>query len=200
MRTINKVLIGTVLGAAGLTTVGAGAGASFLDTPSTTQSIDSGTLLFSVTSGGVTSTATNSTPAEVALAALSNEASNSKNYKEITVTNTGTLPGTVNSIALAATGDTSTLGSHASQTVTYSAPGKTSAQNTQLCSGTIAFCTGRNIGPAGGFVVTPGQSYIVQISTYAGGNTGAPALTNVDEGKSLNETLTETISNTDSTH
>jgi hypothetical protein len=197
MRNINKVLIGATVVGAGIATVGIGAGANFVDSPSTTQSVQTGTLLTTLNSGGVSSTSTAVTPANIALAALANEPSNFKNYKDIAATNSGTLAGTVSSIVLSQTGDTGSLGADASTTISLVKPGDPVTTSTQLCSGTIAHCTGSNL-LTSSFVAPSGSTWHILVSTYAGLNTGAASLTNVDEGKAIVETLTASVSNTDS--
>ena len=91
---------------------------------------------------------------------------------------------------LSATGDTTPLATDLHTTIYDSAFTK------QLCSGSIAHCESANLATAvnpTGIVLNPCDSYTFIVTTYAGGASGAPALTNVDEGKSLSETLQYTV-------
>jgi hypothetical protein len=186
MRTINKILVGVTVAGAGFATVGAGAGADFVDSPSAQQTINSGTLLIDLSSGAHTATATNSAPASLSLDAIGPAASNFSTFKTITATNNGTITGTVKDIELTTTGDVTPLAND----VHTSVSGPTSVYT---CSGTVAHCTATNLTPGGSFTLAPGESLVMHVATYAGGNSGAPALSNVDEGKTLNEALTYTV-------
>jgi hypothetical protein len=187
MRIINKILIGATIAGAGLATVGMGAGADFVDSPTVHQTVKTGTLLVDLSGGGNTATATTSTPASLTLPPIGPTGSSFTDYKTVDATNDGTVTGTVTDLELTATGDVTPLATDLHETITYG------PSYTQLCSGSVAHCTGVNLVPSGGITLAPGQTVQLQISIYAGGNTGAPALTNIDEGKILNTTLTYTV-------
>jgi hypothetical protein len=187
MRKINKVLIGLTIVGAGFATVGAGAGADFVTSPTASQTINTGTLTVSVSDGTNTVNGTVDSPAALALAAIGPTGSSFKDYKTITLKNTGNVTATVTDIELTTSGDINPLAND----VHISIADPTSHY---VCSGTVAHCTGVNLTPGGSFVLAPGASLVMPVSTYAGGNTGAPALTNVDEGKTLVDTLTYTVS------
>jgi hypothetical protein len=191
MRNINKVLVALVVGGAAFGTVGAGAGASFIDSPSANDTVNTGTLLIDLSSSdGHVGSAVLGTPASITLTSIGPVGSNFTATKKITATNNGSVTGTITNVALSATGDTTPLATDLHTTVYDSAFTK------QLCSGTVAHCEGANLATAvdpAGIVLNPGDSYTFIVQTYAGGVTGAPALTNVDEGKSLSETLQYTV-------
>jgi hypothetical protein len=186
MRKINKVLIGLTVVGAGFATVGAGAGADFVTSPTASQTINTGTLTVSVTDGTNTSNGSVSTPAALALMPIGPTNSSFSNYKTVTLKNTGNVTATVTDVELTTSGDVNPLAND----VHVSIADPTSHY---VCSGTVAHCTGVNLTPGGSFVLAPGASLVMPISTYAGGNSGAPALTNIDEGKTLNDTLTYTV-------
>jgi hypothetical protein len=186
MRKINKVLIGLTIVGAGFATVGAGAGADFVTSPTASQTINTGTLTVSVSDGTNTSNGSVDTPAALALTPIGPTNSSFSNYKTIIVKNTGNVTATVTNVQLTTSGDVTPLAND----VHISVADPTSHY---VCSGTVAHCTGVNLTPGGSFVLAPGASLLMPISTYAGGNSGAPALTNVDEGKTLNDTLTYTV-------
>jgi hypothetical protein len=188
MRTINKVLLGITLASAGFAAVGTGAGADFIDNSAASQTITSGTLSVSLSDGTHSSQGTATTPASLPLSAIGPTGSYFKDYKTVTATNTGNVTATVRNIQLTTTGDVTPLAND--MHVSISGP---TVYSSYVCSGTIAHCSDTNLTPGGSYVLAPGQSITLAISTYAGGNTGAPALTNVDEGKVLNEALTFTI-------
>ncbi len=186
MRKINKVLIGLTVVGAGFATVGAGAGADFLTSASASQTINAGTLTVSLSDGTNTSNGGINTPAALNLAPIGPTGSYFKDYKTITLKNTGNVTATVTNVELSTSGDVTPLANDAHISVA-------DPTSHYVCSGTVAHCTGVNLTPGGSFVLAPGASLVMPISTYAGGNTGAPALTNVDEGKTLYETLTYTV-------
>jgi hypothetical protein len=188
MRNINKVLLGATVVAAGFATVGAGAGADFVDSPSVHQTVSTGTILIDVTSGGQTSSATAGTPASLSLSPLTGTKSTFSYFQTITATNHGTISGTVKDIELATSGDVNPLANDVHMSVA-------GPNSVYTCSGSVAHCTGTNLVPAASFTtLAPGQSLVMYVATYAGGASGAPALTNVDEGKSLNWVLNYTVS------
>lgn len=197
MRTINKVLVGVTIAAAGFATVGAGAGADFIDNSSATQGITAGSLSISLSDGTHTSQGTTSTPASLTLAAIGPTSSSFSDYKTITATNTGNVTATVRDLRLTTSGDVNPLADDVHISVANS-------KGYYTCSGSVAHCTNTNLTPTvdgalgyppaiGTYTLAPGASLVIHISTYAGGLSGAPALTNADEGKVLNETLTYTI-------
>jgi hypothetical protein len=188
MRTINKVLLGIAIASAGFATVGTGAGAEFLDNSSASQSVTTGSVSISLSDGTHSSQGSSTTPASLPLAPIGPTGSSFGNYKTVTATNTGNVSATVRDIELTTSGDVNPLAND----VHTSIAGPT-VYSQYVCSGSVAHCTGVNLTPGGSYVLAPGASITLAISTYAGGNTGAPALTNVDEGKVLNETLTFTI-------
>jgi hypothetical protein len=187
MRNINKILVGVTVVGAGMATIGIGAGATFVDSPSAHQTVNTGTLLIDLTDGTNTATGTAVSPASLALVPIGPTGSSFSDYKTITATNNGTVTGTVTDLELTTTGDVTPLANDVHISVADPA-------SNYVCSGTVAHCTGTNLTPGGSFVLAPGHSLVMHISTYAGGNSGAPALTNVDEGKILNESLTYTVS------
>lgn len=186
MRKINKVLIGLTIVGAGFATVGAGAGADFVTSPSASQTISTGTLTVSVSDGTNTSNGTVNSPAVLTLAPIGPTNSSFSNYHTITLKNTGNITATVTDVELTTSGDVNPLAND----VHISIADPTSHY---VCSGTVAHCTGVNLTPGGSFVLAPGASLVMPVSTYAGGNSGAPALTNVDEGKVLTDALTYTV-------
>ena len=188
MRTINKVLVGITLASAGFAAVGTGAGAEFIDNSSASQSVSSGTLSISLSDGTHSSQGSSTTPASLPLSAIGPTGSSFSNYKTVTATNTGNVTATVRDIELTTSGDVTPLATD----VHTSIAGPT-VYSQYVCSGSVAHCTGTNLTPGGSYVLAPGASITLAISTYAGGNSGAPALSNTDEGKTLNETLTFTI-------
>jgi hypothetical protein len=185
VRNINKVLVALTIGGAAFGTIGAGAGADFIDHPSAQQQVNTGTLLVSLASGNHSADATAVTPAAITLDSIGPTNSSFKDYKTITATNKGTVTGTVSDVELATAGDVDPLANDAHISISVDNGG-------YVCSGTVAHCTAVNLVP-GGYTLAPGASMAIHISTYAGGNTGAPALTNVDEGKVLNETFNYTV-------
>jgi hypothetical protein len=186
MRTINKVLLGITIAGAAFGTVGAGAGADFLDNSSASQTINSGTLSISLSDGTHSSQGTATTPASLPLGDIGPTNSSFHVLKTITATNTGNVTATVRDIRLTTTGDVTPLANDVHTSIS-------GADWVYICSGSVAHCSGTNLTPGGSVTLAPGQSLVMHLDTYAGGNTGAPALTNVDEGKSLTETLTYTI-------
>jgi hypothetical protein len=189
MRNINKVLIGLAIGGAAFATVGAGAGADFVDTPTAHQTINSGTMLIRLSADGHTSTSDAVTPASITLNPIGPTASTFSITKDIKAKNVGTVPGTLNDLKLSDSGpDTNPLANDV-WVVVY---GPDYAQ--QLCSNTLANCEGVNLAAnyAGGITLAPGHSAEFHVVYYAGNY--EPALTNVDEGKVLNTTLTYTFS------
>jgi hypothetical protein len=186
VRNINKVLVALTIGGAAFGTIGSGAGADFIDHPAAHQQINSGTLLVSLSGDGQSSDATAVTPAAITLNPIGPTNSSFSSYKTITATNKGTVTGTMSDIELGTTGDVDPLANDVHISVARE-------DGTYVCSGSVAHCTGVNLTPGGSYVLAPGASLVMHISTYAGGNSGAPALTNVDEGKILNETLSYTV-------
>jgi hypothetical protein len=187
MRKINKVLIGLTVVGAGFATVGAGAGADFVTSPTASQTINTGTLTVSLSDGTNTVNGTVDSPAALTLAAIGPTGSSFSDYKTITAKNTGNVTATVTNLQLTTSGDVTPLANDVHISVARE-------DSVYVCSGSVAHCTGVNLTPGGSYVLAPGASLIMHISTYAGGASGAPALTNADEGKSLTDTLTYTIS------
>jgi hypothetical protein len=186
MRKINKLLLGLTVVGAGFATVGAGAGADFVTSPAAHQTINTGTLSISLSDGTNTSNGTIDTPASLNLAPIGPTNSSFSNYKSITATNTGSVTATVSNLQLTTSGDVTPLANDVHISVA-------DPNSVYVCSGSVAHCTGVNLTPGGSFVLAPGASLVMHISTYAGGLSGAPALTNIDEGKTLNEALTYTV-------
>jgi hypothetical protein len=195
MRNVNKFLIVAIVGGAGFATIGSGAGAAFVDSPSAHQTINTGTLLIGLSdgSGGHSASGTTTTPAALTLSDVGPTSSSFKNTADITATNNGTVSGTISDIELATTGDVSPLATDMQMAV-YDQD-----YSTQLCTGTVAHCTGVNLAtkatPASELTLAPGAKYTIHVETYAGGSyAGAPAsLSNADEGRTLHESLTYTV-------
>jgi hypothetical protein len=186
MRNINKILLGATVVAAGFATVGAGAGADFVDSPSVHQTVSTGTLQIDLTSNGKTAAATLGTPAALELAPLGPTSSSFSYVQTIIATNNGTVTGTVKDIQLTLTGDRAL----ANDVLTV----VTGPDWRNTCSGSAARCIGTNLTPGGSVTLAPGKSLEMHLGVYAGGASGWPALTNADQGKSLGETLTYTVS------
>ena len=186
MRTINKVLVGLTVIGAGLGTVGVGASAQFVDSPAAHQTINSGTLLISLSDGTTTAKGTAVTPASLNLAPIGPTNSSFSDYKTITATNTGTVTGVVRDVELTTAGDVNPLATDVHTSIA-------DEKGFYTCSGSVAHCTSTNLTPGGTYTLAPGQSLVMHISTYAGGLSGAPELTNIDEGKVLNTALTFTV-------
>ena len=189
MRNINKVLIGLAIGGAAFATVGAGAGADFVDMPTAHQTINSGTMLIQLTSGSHTSTSDAVTPASITLDPIGPTASTFSVTKDITAKNVGTVAGTLTNLQLSDSGPDTTPLANDIYVVVYGPN-----YGTQLCSNTIAKCEGVNLASKypGGISLAPGDSAAFHVVYYAGKY--VPALTNADEGKILNTTLTYTFS------
>lgn len=186
MRNINKLLIGATVAGAAFATVGSGAGAVFLDTPVASQQVETGTVLISLSDGTNTATGTTMDSASLSLAPIGPTGSTFKKVVKITATNHGTVAGTITNIQLASTGD-SQLAKDIHTTIYKS------DWATQICSGSIAHCSGPNLTPDGSVTLAPNASVTLIVETYAGGPSGAPALTNIDEGRTINETLQFTV-------
>jgi len=193
MRMINKVLIGLTVSGAAFATVGSGAGASFIDSPSVHQEVDTGTLLVDLSTGaanGPVATATTSVPASLTLPTISPLGSSFMVANDIVATNNGTIPGTITDVELSTLAPVSKLAKDA--TITIWADDFAH----ELCSNTVANCSHVNLATAAnaaGIALAPGKSYTFHIHTYAGAANYANELTNADEGQSIVENLKYTV-------
>lgn len=210
MRNLNKMLLGTIVVAAAVAMVGTGAGATFIDTPSSNQTIQTGTMYIDLTGTGPGDSVTPSdgSPTNPAVLSLGSYGPTQSTFEEtstVTGTNAGTVTGTVTSIEM--TGNT-LPGNDVSANILLTEDGTTY----NLCDARFAACSDVNLlgriyagsnSPAS-FTLAPNTSYTLTINYSAGENNPpsattwtnwnpSPPLTNADEGKTINASITTTV-------